>query len=405
VSASTPLENGARPGLWRFLRGELRPKGKLLTPFNVISAPILVAGLALVILRFAKGLGAVTNLSQEFPWGLWIGFDVVTGVAFAGGAYVLTFLVYILGVRRLHPIARATVLSGFLAYAFYSGALLLDLGRPWNIVNPIIGNKFGANSVLFLVAWHFMLYLMAEFVEFSPAVAQWLGSKKAHKVATGLTLGAVIVGFTLSSLHQSGLGALFLLAKAKIHPLWYTEFLPLQFVVSSVFAGMSMVIVEGSISHRVFRHRVGEGHAKAHGDILLDIAKLAIGAMFAYVGMQMIILVHGHNVGALATKWGAWWLLENVGFTLVPMLVFVLGVHRGNVAIVRVAAVLTGVGVILNRLNVSIIAFKWYEPHHYYPSISEYVITAAVICAEIWVFRWIVLRMPVLDEGEPEVAR
>ena len=146
--------------MWKFLLHELKPKGKIFTPFNLISVPIILLGLAIIVVRFAKGIGSVTNLTQDTPWGLWIGFDVVTGVAFAGGAYVLTFIVYILNVKKYHSIVRITVLNGFLAYVFYAGALLLDLGRPWNVINPIIGNSFGTSSVLFLVAWHFLLYMM-----------------------------------------------------------------------------------------------------------------------------------------------------------------------------------------------------------------------------------------------------
>ena len=130
-------------------------------------------------------------------------------MAFAGGAYVITFVVYVMRLEKYHPIVRATVLNGLLAYVFYAGALVLDLGRPWNIINPIIGNSFGFNSVLFLVAWHFMLYMMAEFIEFSPAVAEWLGWKRVRRVLHALTLAAVIFGITLSTLHQSGLGALY----------------------------------------------------------------------------------------------------------------------------------------------------------------------------------------------------
>jgi Ni/Fe-hydrogenase subunit HybB-like protein len=231
--------------IWRFLAGELKPRGKFLTPFNIISIPIMILGLVLIVIRFWKGLGSITNLTQEVPWGLWIGFDVVTGVAFAGGAYVLTFMVYILNMQKYHSIVRITVLNGFLAYVFYAGALLLDLGRPWNVVNPIIGNSFGTSSVLFLVAWHFLLYMIAQLIEFSPAVAEWLGAKRARKILSGMTIAAVIFGITLSTLHQSGLGALYLMAKDKIHPLWYSEFIPVLFFVSSIFAGLSMVIFEG----------------------------------------------------------------------------------------------------------------------------------------------------------------
>ena len=131
-----------------FLGSELKPKGRLLTPFNVISVPVILLAVVLLVIRFATGLGSITNLSQDYPWGVWIGFDVVTGVAFAGGAYVVCFLVYALNLKAYRPLVRVTVLNGLLAYMFYAGALLLDLGRPWNVVNPIIGNSFGVSSVL-----------------------------------------------------------------------------------------------------------------------------------------------------------------------------------------------------------------------------------------------------------------
>ncbi|MDP3433633.1 MAG: hypothetical protein Q8T04_11795, partial [Bacteroidota bacterium] len=154
------VRENERKNNWRFIVSELKPKGKWLTPFNIISIPIILLGLFLIVIRFWKGLGSITNLTQDVPWGLWIGFDVVTGVAFAGGAYVVTFMVYILNMKKYHSIVRVTVLNGFLAYAFYTGALLLDLGRPWNVINPMIGNNFGTSSVLFLVAWHFVLYML-----------------------------------------------------------------------------------------------------------------------------------------------------------------------------------------------------------------------------------------------------
>ena len=252
-------------------------------------------GIALIVIRFAKGLGAITNLTQEVPWGLWIGFDVVTGVAFAGGAYVITFIVYILNNKRYESIVRATVLNGFLAYVFYAGALLLDLGRPWNVINPIIGNNFGVSSVLFLVAWHFMLYMMAELIEFSPAIAEWIGARRARNILSGMTLAAVIFGITLSTLHQSGLGALYLMAKEKIHPLWYSEFIPVLFFVSSIFAGLSMVIFEGSISHRVFFDQISPENRRKHHGILHGLARICGFTMFAYFFLQVLVFVHGKH--------------------------------------------------------------------------------------------------------------
>jgi Ni/Fe-hydrogenase subunit HybB-like protein len=379
-----------------FVLQELKPKGRVLTPFNVISGAIMLVAGVLLTIRFAKGLGAITNLSQDYPWGFWIGFDVITGVAFAGGAYVLTFMVYILGQEKYHPIVRVTVLNGFLAYVFYAGALLLDLGRPWNVINPIIGNSFGVSSVLFLVAWHFMLYMMAEFVEFSPAVAEWLGWRRVRRFLGGLTLGAVIFGITLSLLHQSGLGALYLMARDKVHPLWYSEFIPILFLVSSIFAGLSMVIFEGTITHKVFRHRVGAALHGSHDDIVVGLARIAAGTMFVYLFLQLLVFVHGQRWSYLGTGLGAWYLLEMVGLVALPAALFIQGYRSRDLRVIRTAAVLTLLGIVLNRLNVSVIGFKWYAPVRYIPSWMEIEVTLAVIAAELWVFRWVVNRMPVL---------
>ncbi len=385
--------------IFKFIKSELKPKGKLFTPFNIISIPIMLVGLALIVIRFWKGLGSITNLTQEVPWGLWIGFDVVTGVAFAGGAYVITFIVYILNVKKYHSIVRVVVLNGFLAYVFYAGALLLDLGRPWNVINPIIGNNFGTSSVLFLVAWHFLLYMIAELIEFSPAIAEWLGAKKARKILSGMTIAAVIFGITLSTLHQSGLGALYLMAKEKIHPLWYSEFIPILFFISSIFAGLSMVIFEGSISHKVFFNQLSNNHKKSHDGILHGLSKICAGALFIYFFLQLLIFIHGKHWDLLNSGMGYWYLLEMIGFVLLPMLLYFYSYRTYNVLLVKIASIITMLGIIMNRLNVTVIGFKWDAAIRYVPSWMEIVVTLAVISAEIWIFRWIVNRMPVLRES------
>ncbi|MGE5419447.1 MAG: NrfD/PsrC family molybdoenzyme membrane anchor subunit [Chloroflexota bacterium] len=377
----------------------MKPKGKLLTPFNIISLPIMLAGLVIIVIRFWKGLGSVTNLTQDVPWGLWIGFDVVTGVAFAGGAYVITFMVYILNMHQYHSIVRVTVLNGFLAYVFYAGALLLDLGRPWNVINPIIGNSFGTSSVLFLVAWHFLLYMLAQLIEFSPAIAEWLGARRIRKVLTGMTVAAVIFGITLSTLHQSGLGALYLMAKDKIHPLWYSEFIPILFFVSSIFAGLSMVIFEGSISMKVFSDQVSEKDHKSHDGILRGLSRICAVTMFAYFFLKVLVFVHGKHWDLLGTPMGNWYLVEMLGFVLFPMVLFFYCYKNNNTTVVKIAAMITMIGIIINRLNVTVIGFRWDAAIRYVPTWMEIVVTLAVIFTEIWIFRWIVNRMPVMRES------
>ncbi len=393
-----PRDNDGQP-IVKFIMSTLRPHGKIFTPFNVISIPIITLGIVLIVIRFVHGIGSITNLTQEVPWGLWIGFDVVTGVAFAGGAYVVTFMVYILNIQKYKPIVRVTVLNGFLAYVFYAGALLLDLGKPWNVINPIIGNSFGVSSVLFLVAWHFLLYMIAQLIEFSPAIAEWLGAKKARKILSWMTLGAVIFGITLSTLHQSGLGALYLMAKEKIHPLWYSEFIPILFFVSSIFAGLSMVILEGSISQRVFSDQVGEKDHMAHNGIIHGLSKICAFTMMIYFFLHIVVFVHGKHWIYLESRMGAWYLVEMLGFVILPMILYFISYRTRNINLVKVSSVLCMLGIIINRLNVTVIAFKWDAPTHYVPSWQEIVVTLTVLSIEIWIFRWVVRRLPVLRES------
>ncbi len=396
---TTPQEQVSFKDTIRFIFSEFKPKGKIFTPFNIISLPIMLVGLVIIYIRFAKGIGSVTNLNQDVPWGLWIGFDVVTGVAFAGGAYVLVFIVNILGMEKYRPIVRATVLTGFLSYFFYSCALLLDLGRPLNVINVVIGNDYGVSSVLFLVGWHFLLYMLALFLEFSPAIAEWLNAKKLRKILSGLTLGAVIFGITLSVLHQSGIGALYLMAKGKIHPLWYNQYLPIMFVIASVYGGIAVVILEGSLSHRVFSYRVSENGHKSHNDILHGLSGICAMGMFVYLFMTVIIFFHDKNWLYLGTGMGNWYLLEIVGFVILPLILFSYSYFKKSVSLIKISAIIAVLGVVLNRMNVSIIAFKWDMPVRYVPSWQEFIVTLTIIFIEIWVFRWIVLRMPVL--GSP----
>jgi len=254
------------------------------------------------------------------------------------------------------------------------------------------------------VAWHFLLYMLAELVEFSPAVAEWLGARRVWKFLSSLTLGAVIFGITLSTLHQSGLGALFLMAKNKIHPLWYSEFIPILFFVSSIFAGLSIVIIEGTISDRVFKDQISPEHHATYEDIVCGLGKGAAVAMFAYLFLKALVFVHGKHWEHLSGQMGFLYLAEVLGFVLIPMIMYVEGVRSREIKVIRAASILTALGVILNRLNISIIAYNWDAPVRYYPSWMEIEVTLAVIFMEIWAFRWVVNRMPVLREP-PEWAK
>jgi len=195
---------------------------KSLTPFNLISGLIIVLGLVLIGVRLLKGLGAVTNLSQTTPWGLWIGFDVMCGVALAAGGYTIAATVHLFGLKDYEPLVRPAILTGLLGYVFVVVGLVLDLGQPWRMPFIMIFPR-GVTSVLFEVGMCVAAYLTAQALEFIPAFWEWLQWDSVRRFWSRLTIWLAILGVVLSTLHQSGLGSLFLIAPTKLHPLWYSN--------------------------------------------------------------------------------------------------------------------------------------------------------------------------------------
>lgn len=390
--------------IWKFFLNEFKPKTKIFTPFNIITAPIILFGLYLIVYRFAFGLESITNLNQDMPWGIWKAFNVVVGVAMAGGAYVLVFMTHVLHMKKYNPILKVAVLNGLLAYLFYSFALILELGRPLDIFNVIIGNDYGVSSILFLVAWHFMLYILCLMLEFSPSVAEWLNARKAHRILTGITLVAVVFGITLSVLHQAGIGGLFMLAKGKVHPLWYNQYMPLMFVIQSVFGGLALVMVVVTLCWKLFAYQLDEHYRKAKDPILVGLAGISALSMFSYFFMHVIIFAHEQNYVHMGTGWGWWYLFEKIPFVVVPMFMFLYGYKLKRINIILIASVLTLIGVFLNRMNTALIAFNVDAPVRYFPAWQEIVVSVAIILMQIWVFRWIILRMPVLRKS-PDWAK
>ena len=368
----------------------------LITPWNVLAACILMVGIPLIVYRFWAGIGAATNLDQAYPWGLWIGLDVASGVALAAGGYTVAAAVYIFGLEQYRPIVRPAVLTGFLGYLFVVVGLVADLGRPWNLWVVMVGSH-GVTSVLFEVAWCVALYATVLFLEFSPALFEWLGWKKARAWAMRITLAMVVVGVVLSTLHQSSLGSLFLMAKGKLHPLWYSPYIPIFFFVSSIAAGLAMVIFESTLSHRVFHDQFNPRKPVDVDKLTLGLGRAAAIVLFAYTFGRIIGLVDSHAWPMLASGWGAWFGVELLGFVVLPMVLFAWAWRAQKVKVARIAAVICVLGIMLNRFNTSFIAYRWEEPR-YVPHWMEVMISVTIITLGVLVFRWIVNRMPVLRD-------
>ncbi len=376
---------------------------KFFTPFNLITAPIIIAGLILIGLRLFKGLGAITNLSQTTPWGLWIGFDVMTGVALAAGGYTIAATVHLFGMEDYEPLVRPAILTGFLGYVFVVLGLILDLGQPWRMPFIMLFPR-GVTSVLFEVGICVAAYLTVQALEFVPAFWEWLQWDKVRQFWGKLTIWLAILGVVLSTLHQSSLGSLFLIAPTKLHPLWYSMYLPLFFFVSSIVAGLSMVIVESSLSHRLFAYRLSRSSHFDLDKLTLGLGKAAAAVLYVYFFLKLIGLAEGGHWDLLNTPYGHLYLVELVGFVALPCVLYLIGVRTRDVRLVRVTGVWTVLGILFNRLNISIIAMNWQVSPHYVPSWMEVTVSVSLIMMGLWLFRWLVNRLPVISLDKPAVG-
>jgi Ni/Fe-hydrogenase subunit HybB-like protein len=376
-------------------------KKSLITPFNVFALLVIMVGIYLTILRFTGGLGRVSNLSNYHPWGIWIGFDLLTGVALAAGGYVTAAAVYIFGKEEYHSAVRPAVLTGFLGYALVVFALIYDVGRPWRLPYPFFVSQ-GVTSVMFEVGACVALYLTVLFLEFSPAPLEWLGIKKVQKLAVRLTMLLTVLGVILSTLHQSSLGALFLIAPSKLHPLWYSPYLPVYFFVSSIAAGLSMVIFEGMIARSKFGYKMDEEHQRQHDKVALGFGRASAMVLAGYFAIKVFGVALGNHWNKLFTPYGYWFQLEMLGFVLLPAFLFAVATRDRNIKLIRAAAIITVLGIVLNRFNVSLIAFNYRLPlgERYFPSWMEIGISLFVVTIGILVYRFVVTRMPILYKHE-----
>ena len=372
-------------------------------PGNMITAVILVVGFVLTFIRFTQGIGSITNLSDTMPWGMWIGFDLLCGVCLAAGGYFTTVACYVMGMKHFHSAVRPAVTTAFLGYAFVVFALLYDLGHPLRL--PYMFFFPGTTSVLFEVGLCVATYLTVLFIEFSVAPMEWLSCKfpflkKWRKVVVRCTIILTIFGVCLSTLHQSSLGALYLIAPGKLHPLWYSPFMPMFFFVSSMAAGCSMVIFEGMWAHKGVHHYMDETHLREADEVVFSFSKAGAFILFGYFMLKLIDMLVQANLPYLCTGYGLWWLVEMLFFVLTPALLYAKGSRDRNIKLCRFASANAVLGIVLNRFNVSMIAFNYALPadERYFPSIWEVCISIFVVTLIVTVYRFIVYHMPVLYE-------
>ncbi len=382
----------------------LRTRGMLLT------LAVIALGAYFGARRFLFGIGSTTNLDDQYPWGLWIGFDVATGVALAAGGFTSAALVYIFGKERFHAAIRPALLTAALGYTFVVLGLLADLGRYWAVWHPMLPSMWNGNSVLFEVGICVMIYLSVLYVEFAPIVLERLEQVlsprgRARRAVGSLKRGLdralflfIIAGVVLSCLHQSSLGNLMVIAPSKMNALWWTPLLPLLFLLSAFAVGLPMVIFESLLASRGFR-RPFEMH------LLVPIARIAAPLVALYLAFKVGDLTLREAWAPALQPTGAalaFWLEMIVGLVL-PVLVFGHPRLRRRPGWLFAGAAAMVLGVALNRINVFIVAYRPpYAEQTYLPSFGEWAVSAGLVAAFVLVYRLAVTYLPVLPTGEEE---
>jgi len=390
---------------------------KFLTPGVMVMISAMAIGMAFVVVRLIYGISAVSNLNNQYPWGLWIGVDVASGVALAAGGFTTGLIAYVFNRQQYHAVIRPALLTAMLGYTFVVIGLMIDLGRYWNITSPIFNHN--GNSVLFEVAICVMIYLNVLYLEFLPIVIERFKGKVnlpgplaglndkleslmsfADRILGKMMFIFIIMGIVLSCLHQSSLGSLMLIAPSKIHPLWYTPILPLLFLLSAFATGYPMVIFESIIVSKSFNRRI-------EMDVLTPLSKF----MPVLIGVYLVVklgdmFVRGTYVYLLdGTYQTNSFIVEVVVGVMLPFVMVLFRKVRESSGWLFFAAIVYVVGIVFNRINVFIVAYTPpYKLVSYFPALGEIFITIGLVATLMFIYRVIVFVFPVLGAEPSKMA-
>ncbi len=367
-----------------------------ITVWRAIFAAILMSGLYATYLRIFYGLGGSTNLSDKFPWGIWIAFDVMCGVGLAAGGFTLVAMVHIFNIEKYHPILRPAILTAFLGYSLVVVGLLYDLGRPDRLWHPLV--MWNPHSVMFEVAWCVTLYSTVLFLEFLPVVLEKFGLHKPLQWIHKISVPLMILGVLLSTLHQSSLGTLFLIVPEKLYPLWYTPILPLLFYVSAIAVGLAMTIFESWHSSRAFGRAL-------ELPLLMSMGRVLAVVLSVYLWIRFLDLSHRHAFALLAqNRIETWLFLLEIALMVVPTVLLYQQRIRSSPGKLYACAVMVVFGFITNRLNVGSTGLEAGSGTHYIPKWSEIAITLSIVATGFAIFRIVAQYFPIFEAHSVENA-
>lgn len=376
--------------------------GKLVNTATLVSALLVAAMLAILFVRFVFGLGAVTNLNDGYPWGIWVVFDVIIGSAFACGGFSVAMLVYIFNRGEYHPLVRPALLASLFGYTLAGVGVIFDLGRWWNFWHIFWPGYANPNSVMFEVALCISAYILVMWIEFSPVFLEKLGLKAEKKKLEKVLFAFVALGTLLPMMHQSSLGTLLVVMGPQVNPLWQTPVVPLLYLLSAIAIGYGVVLFETCVASSAYRREI-EMH------LLQPMAKVMLGVLAVFLAVRFIdLLLRGALGHAFAFSLEAFFFwLETIAFAL-PFALAGRAADRRNPARLFLAGVALMLAGVLLRINGFLIGYDtgvgvdhgW----NYFPSIAEMLVTMGMFAIEVLGYIVITRRFPVLPRAEATAA-
>ncbi|KUK40749.1 MAG: Polysulfide reductase NrfD [Clostridia bacterium 62_21] len=370
-----------------------------MTPVRWLLILIVLLATGVMIYRLGFGLGAATNLNDQWPWGWWIGFDVLIGVALAGGGYSTALIVHILHKGKYKPIARAALLTSMLGYIIVCVGLFMDIGRWYNFWRPFLVYSGSWHSVLFEVFWCISLYTTVQVLEFGHIFFERVKAPSWKRFFDRVLPGLMILGIVLPTLHQSSLGSLYIVAVDRLDPLWWSIIIPVFFLVSSFFVGPAMCVLEGSLAAKAYNREL-------EMPVLSSLVKVSMWLMIFYVVLKVIDLLYRGHFGDMfaGTTASNLFLLEMIVGVIIPIIMYATPSIRNNPGGLILASSLVVGGVILNRLNVVFTGMAEAMGGSYFPSWMEFTVTAGLIAAAVLVYCFVVENFTIFHEDQGKLA-
>jgi Ni/Fe-hydrogenase subunit HybB-like protein len=366
--------------------------GSLINAVTLVCGVLIAIMVAIVLVRFIFGLGAVANINDGYSWGIWVVVDVMIGSALACGGFSVALLVYIFNKGQYHPLVRPALLASLFGYTLAGGGIFIDLGRWWNFWHIFWPGYINANSVMFEVAACVTLYILVMWIEFSPVFLEKLGMRDVKNKLNKMLFFFIALGIVLPMMHQASLGTMLVVMGGQVNPLWQTPLVPLIYLLTAIIIGYGVVLFESCVAAASYRRKI-EMH------LLNPMSKIMLGVLAVYLVLRFgDLVIRGALVEAFKPSLVAlaFWV-ENLCF-IAPFFLIGNVVARRNPARLFLAGIAIMLGGILLRLNGFLIGYGHFTGSGwtYFPSLTEVMVTVGMFAIEVLGYIIITRRFPVL---------